>query len=478
MLDSLRALGYSFEAAIADIVDNSVAANAQTISIQFRTKPTEYVAVIDDGIGMSGPVLLEAMRHGGVGPSARRDASDLGRFGLGLKTASLSQCRTLTVVSKSEHEVSGVRWSLDRVAEAGDWLVGILSAGEIDRVPHVGELTARDSATIVLWEDFDRATAGETDPGAALGALVDTAREHLALVFHRYLSGSDGGKRVTIEINNDPLPTIDPFLTRRSQALPEEVIRLHDAEIILRPYVLPHRSRMSRDELSLAGGEEGLRRNQGFYLYRNRRLITYGTWFRLLRQEELTKLARVQVDIPNTLDDLWAIDVRKSVAVPPEAVRTALRRVVERIAGTSRHVYKFRGRKPSGDIVSVWTRLELRDGVAYRLNRDHPLAGALFEILDDIGDSYLEHLLASIELSLPIDGIYADMASERGLVTLTGDTEIEVLLSDLATRMTSALGDDSGAVERLLDSLALIEPFSMHPAATRAVAERIRNGRR
>ncbi len=343
MLDSLRALGYSFEAAVADIVDNSVSARASKVEIQFRPGPAPYVAIIDDGDGMSPEGLEEAMRHGGTGPAKTRGTADLGRFGLGLKTASLSQCRKLTVVTTQGHGIIAATWNLDRVEESGDWVVGFLSDAEIDDLPHVENLRAADHGTIILWEEFDRATAGETDPGSALGALVDLSRDHLSLVFHRFLSGSDGAGRLALSINNAPIEAVDPYLSRHkgTQILPPETIRVEGSEIALRPYILPHISRMSKDDLRLAGGEDGLGPNQGFYVYRNCRLITFGTWFRLLRQEELTKLARVQVDISNELDHLWALDVKKSRAHPPEAVRNVLQRVVERIAGTSRHVYRF-----------------------------------------------------------------------------------------------------------------------------------------
>ncbi len=479
MLDSLRALGYSFEAAVADIIDNSIVAQASHVDIQFRPQPHPYLAILDDGHGMSEDQLVEAMRHGGIGPNRQRDSADLGRFGLGLKTASLSQCRKLTVVSYDGNFLSAATWDLDRVEKSGEWVVGILDPAEIDDLPHVTDLKANGKGTLVLWQDFDRATAGETDPGSALGTLVDLTRDHLALVFHRFLSGSDGGGRLSIAINNASVLPLDPYLSRHrgTQALPTETLRVEGAEVVLRPYILPHLSRMSKEDLVLAGGEDGLRRNQGFYVYRNRRLITFGTWFRLLRHEELTKLARVQVDISNDLDHLWALDVKKSRAHPPEAVRLVLQRVVERIAGTSRHVYRFRGRRSPGEVTHVWHRVTVRDGVSYQLNRGHPLVSALFDALDDQGDARLEQLLRAIELTLPTDAIYADMASERRVQPSFDDNEVAIYLTDVARRMSAALAGDSAAIERLLDSLAQMEPFSSHPAATQRVVEGIRNGR-
>jgi hypothetical protein len=479
MLASLRALGYSFEAAVADIVDNSITADSMRIDIQFRAEPRPYVAIVDDGHGMSNEFLLEAMRHGAAYLESEREPNDLGRFGLGMKTASLSQCRRLTVVSLQSGTLSAAAWDLDRVEEQRDWVLQVLDVEEASAVPHVQELMARGHGTVVLWQEFDRATAGESSEGTALGELVDFSASHLSLVFHRYLVTENAHPAVTIAVNNRRLDPVDPFLTahQSTQALPAESVTIQGVAVTLRPYILPHLSKMSAADLVLAGGEDGLRRNQGFYVYRNRRLITYGTWFRLIRQEELTKLARVQVDIPNSLDHLWALDVKKSTAFPPEAARAAFRRVVERIAGTSRHVYQFRGRRASsGEVTHLWDRLIVRDGIEYRINREHPLVVAIRGVED--APAGLEQLLKSVEMSMPTDSLYADIAADRNVQKPANDDEIAQFLRDLADRMVDALGSDDGAVARLLDNLDRLEPFSAHPQITRSTTEDIRNGRR
>lgn len=478
MLNSLRAIGYSFEAALADIVDNSIAAGASNVDIQFRTSPQPYIAIRDDGRGMSPTGLIEAMRHGGVGPEQARASGDLGRFGLGLKTATMSQCRRLTVVTLADGVLSGARWDLDEIERRADWVMGRLSAEEAIAMPHAPELVATNHGTIVLWHDFDRATAGESSGSQALGELVDRGRDHLALAFHRYLSGDDGRQPLHLAINNAHLKGIDPFLSthRATQRLPQEELQVEGAVVTFQPFILPHLSKLSREDLALAGGDDGLRRHQGFFVYRNRRLITSGTWFRLLRQEELTKLARVQVDIPNSLDHLWALDVKKSAAHPPEVVRTGLKRVVDRIADTSRHVYRFRGRRPSpGSITHAWERVVMREGVNYVVNRDHPCVGSLRDTLDEPSAVLLEQLLRSLELSLPTDSLYADMASERRVQIAEAGEEVEVFLQNLFDQMVRAGGSDHGVAGRLAQSLVNIDPFSAHPAITRRIVERLHN---
>jgi hypothetical protein len=478
MLGSLRAIGYSFDAALADIVDNSVAAGASAVDVQFRTQERLYVAIVDDGHGMSPDMLIEAMRHGGVGPDQERSATDLGRFGLGLKTASLSQCRRLVVVTSADGVVSGAVWDLDRIDVTKQWTLGILGPEEIARVPHVDQLKSTGKGTIVLWEKFDRALAGETAPDRALGDLMDRGRTHLGLAFHRYLGGQESGPRLRISINNSPVAPADPFLSSRSTRLPAESLTVDGQTVSFQAYILPHMSKMSRQDRELAGGDEGLRKHQGFYVYRNRRLITFGTWFRLIRQEELTKLARVQVDIPNTLDHLWALDVKKSTAYPPEAIRAGLLRTIERIAGSSRHVYQFRGRRTNNTLTYAWDRTQVRDGFNYNINRTHPAVVLLRDSLDDAGARKLESLLRTIEMSIPVDSLYADVASERTVQSTPEDREVEELLRDLALRIVDAFASDDNAAEAALEGLSRVEPFSQHPIATKTVIEAIRHARR
>lgn len=479
MLNSLRAIGYSFDAALADIVDNSVAAQATAVQIQFRTSPKPYLAVVDDGHGMSPDQLIAAMQHGGAGPDHLRSPNDLGRFGLGLKTASLSQCRSLTVVTLAGGLLSAARWDLSMIEKRGDWVLGILSADEVASLPHVPELLSVGHGTIVLWEDFDRAIAGESVSDRALGELVDHGRDHLALAFHRYLAGEESGHELQISVNNAPLKPVDPFLSRHrsTQQLPSERLVVEGAVITFQPYILPHLSKLSKDDLALAGGEDGLRRNQGFFVYRNRRLITSGTWFRLQRQEELTKLARVRIDIPNSLDHLWALDVKKSAAHPPEEVRAGLRRVVDRIANTSREVYRFRGRRsPSGPVTHAWQRVVVREGVNYVINRNHPVVNAVKDALPKGDAARLEQLLRTVEFALPTDALYADMASERKVQLPPADADVEAFLLDLLARFVEAAGPNAESVHKLLDGIAYIEPFATHPAITRRLTDNLKNG--
>ena len=242
-----------------------------------------------------------------------RDASDLGRYGLGLKTASLSQCRVLTVVSKQGNTVIGRRWDLDYVIETGTWSLLVLDEDDLEQVPHITDLKEQENGTLVVWQNLDRLLMGEVDYEKSLGRKMDDVRQHLGLVFHRYLSGEAGIKRLEIFFNGVKIKAADPFLLKKStQAMDTETLIIRGKKILVKPYILPHISKMTEEEKNQLCGKEGIRKQQGFYVYRNKRLLIWGTWFRMMRQGDLSKLARVMVDIPNDLDDLWTLDIKKS----------------------------------------------------------------------------------------------------------------------------------------------------------------------
>ena len=322
LIESTRAIGYSLEAAVADIIDNSIAANAKNVDIYFFPIDGAYIAILDNGKGMAEEEIDIAMQYGSKNPTEERDKKDLGRFGLGLKTASLSQCRCLTVISKQGDNLEGRQWDIDHVTEVGDWSLNILDEEDIQQIPQFDELIKNESGTLVVWQKLDRLKAGEINFELSLGRKIDRVRDHLSLVYHRYLAGESGITKLKLSINGEKIKGIDPFLTEKSvQAMDDETLVIQGNKILVRPYILPHISKLTSDEIKMLGGKDGLRKQQGFYVYRNKRLLVWGTWFRMMRQGDLSKLARIRVDIPNTLDDLWTLDIKKSSALPPAEVR-------------------------------------------------------------------------------------------------------------------------------------------------------------
>jgi hypothetical protein len=466
IVNSLRAIGYSFNTAVADIIDNSIAAGAARIDILFSKDPL-HVAVVDDGVGMSEIELIRAMQHGGNGPETKRAAEDLGRYGLGLKTASISQCRRLTVVTVHDAVLSGARWDLDEVERENDWVLGVLSQQDARQLPGALNLERKGHGTIVLWENFDRATAGESSKVDALQKLVLDAGAHLALVFHRFLSPRRG-RGIEIFVNSRAIEAVDPFMRDNSftDLAGQEQIQLEGSVVRLKAYILPHFSKMSAKELDLAGGRQKLRDSQGFYVYRNRRLIVFGTWFRLLGRDELTRLARIQVDIPNALDHLWGLDVKKSTATPPEVARVMLRQIIDVVAAKSGKVFQDKQRRSSSNsrLTFLWDRFKVRDGLRYAINRQHPAVSGLVDRLQPADLQRLKALLSALELGLPVRQIYVDQASDQP-VEQAPDADLK---RDLEALLVSLLAGTSPSQRRaLLGDLLQIDPFLKFPEFTR-----------
>lgn len=463
LMESMRAIGYSFETAIADIIDNSISAGAKDIRIRSWPYDSPYVAILDDGRGMNSEELVAAMRHGSQNPLEERGPQDLGRFGLGLKTASLSQCRRLTVASKQDGQLSAWCWDLDVVRDRKNWVLLGVHPEKVLELPQGAELNALEHGTLVLWQELDRVASDGYAFDQALETKIDEARCHLALVYHRLLGSRRMTAGVHVSINNEMVEPLDPYLLSNSatQHLPIEEFFVNRNAVTVTPYILPHLSKLSKKEMALAGGEEGLRKSQGFYIYRNERLICWGSWARLTRQEELTKLARVRVDIPNTLDDLWTLDIKKSSAVPPESLKQNLKRIIERIVERSRSVYTYRGKKTKLDgVVHIWERSSVRGGYAYTLNPNHPLVMAVRGALPGDQKKLLDDLMSLVQSCFPFDLLYVDMASDARAENHTGDDEDEKTFTDSLARLAEVLRPMHQDEESLLKLLCTIEPFA------------------
>lgn len=457
LMESTRAIGYSLEAAIADIIDNSIAAYASNVWISFFPIGEAYIAVLDDGNGMSATEVKIAMQYGSRNPSEQRDANDLGRFGLGLKTASLSQCKVLTVVTKRADIIEARRWDLDYVATTGEWSLGILEEDEIANLPEIEQLMSLSTGTLVLWQNLDRLMLGEINFEQSMGRKMDEVRKHLTLVYHRYLAGEPGIKKMSLYLNQEKLCPQDPFLSEKSvQAIADERLIIRGSKVVVRPYILPHVSKLSQEEIETLGGKEGLRRQQGFYVYRNKRLLVHGTWFRMMRQSELSKLVRIQVDIPNTLDDLWTLDIKKSTAVPPAEVRKRLSVVIEKMAQKSKRTWTYRGKKETDDTVyHIWNRIKTRDGMVYEINQDYPIIDEFIMKYPDIKRE-LQIIFKQIEVGLPLNSLYIDLASDEKIENDINANESEVI--ELIKTLLSNI-DSYKQKQEMITMLKSSEPF-------------------
>jgi hypothetical protein len=351
---SLRDVGYDLPRAVADLVDNSIAAGATQVDVTLKFNGSNsWIRIADNGEGMDAATLLEAMRYGS---ERDYDTYDLGRFGFGLKTASTSQCRRLTVASRrsSQYRRFEVRClDLAHVEATNKWEVLVLEGA--GRPDHVIEPLQGGPGTVVFWEDLDR-VLDYKDPwgGWAKRRMLDLAEEvdeHLAMVFHRFLAGEVRGRRLTITINGSKVGPWDPYSrdepkTLELPAKDVQVVSSGGSGIVrVRPYVLPQQAEFSDDAAwRRASGPAKWNRQQGLYIYRANRLIQPGGgWNRIRILDEHTKLARVAVDFFPILDSAFGINIAKAFVQLPGDLRTQLEPIVNQVARQAEQRYRSGG---------------------------------------------------------------------------------------------------------------------------------------
>jgi hypothetical protein len=465
----MRDVGYSLETALADVVDNSISAGARNIRIQVDATASPKIGIADDGTAMSRSELYEAMRLGSRNPLETRAERDLGRFGLGMKTASFSQCRRLTVVSRQQGLTSVATWDLDHVAEVDRW--SLLTPDDHENVPFIESLGPE--GTLVVWEKLDRAVEDSSSDEGRQHFIkrVDEASRHLELVFHRYLSWEPGFTRVHMTVNDLPLKPFDPFHSAHTATISgdTEVVLVNGHKVEITPFTLPHHRNVSAAEWEHYGGPAGYLKNQGFYLYRERRLIYPGTWFGLARQTEITRLARVRIDMPNALDSAWHVDVKKAWARPPLQVRERLKNIIRELGAPSRNVYTHRGRILHDSRLPIWQRVQEANRLFYRVNAESPLIAQFRAGLEGGLAEGFDRVLQLIGAGLPIDAIFADLESSPELVQ-QADVADESLSHVLGVTY-KALISSGVPRETLVRMLHTCEPFRSNWERTEALLE-------
>lgn len=472
LIQSLRDIGYSCRTAIADIIDNSITARADQIDILCDAQADEpMLAIVDNGLGMSGDDLVEAMRPGSRSPLAERDADDLGRFGLGLKSASFSQCKSLTVVTRQQGRTIGATWDLDEVARSNRWEIELHE--DCSSIPWVDRMSPQ--GTMVLWRKLDRLGDGIEDVAKRaehIRRIVAETERHIRLVFHRFLEGNRPS--LVIRLNDARLEPIDPFgaTLPGHQADPPDQLNLPGGMVEFQSHTLPHHSRISRLAWEELGGPEGHLRTQGFYIYRGRRLIIAGSWLGLARQTELTKLCRIRVDIPNTMDADWKIDVKKASAQLPPAIRERMRNLIERLSLTSRRTYQRRGQRLVDDVaMPLWQRIQKDGAVIYRPDPAHPLLADFSADLTTGQQARFANLVHLLGASMPVASLHADFAGRPEEIRTESSDEPALL--QLAEAMVPRFLEAGTAAETIPVVLKQVEPFAGNWAVAEPLIETI-----
>ena len=480
LFESLRAFGYDLPTAIADVIDNSISAGARNIWIDLQWAGRDSrILIRDDGRGMNEADLVQAMRPGSSSPLAEREPGDLGRFGLGLKTASISQCRCLSVLSRAAGCAPAIRrWDLDYIASSGNGEWRLLKGDALLSARDRGLLGSQDSGTVLFWDRLD-ALVGDVDSEDETAQRhfrerAEAVRDHLAMVFHRFLRGRGA---VRLHLNGRPIEPWDPFLEDSDavEPLPEETLGGPDEKVQVKPYILPHHSRISAGEHARAAGPRGWNDHQGFYIYRNRRLLVAGDWLGLgMQKEEHFKLARIRIDLPGSADLPWQIDVKKSRARPPTVLRRDLLRIARAARSRASSIYRYRGKviqRALGDSrVFLWKHLTKHGRTFYKINREHPLVEKVLAAATAKGP--VRALLSLVEQTVPAPLIVVNNAeAPDSLAQPFEDSPAE--LRRAMAEVFDALIEQGRPRAEAARALLGMEPFNHYPDLVTAFLEEV-----
>lgn len=427
LIQGLRCIGYNFSTALADIIDNSISADAKHIQVLSNPDDEEpYVVIFDDGHGMGFNELDNAMTLGSDRDEKEDSEYELGRFGLGLKSASFSQCLRLTVASKNCNHINAMRYDLNKIQEKNEWLLDILDSEEIDSLPEIDLLKKANTGTLVIWQCFDKIMEESDSFKNSFINAIGVAKSHIELVFHRFWDD------IEISFNGHRIEKRDPFLTNapNHQEGRTMTINVDGQDIFVTPFVLPYANSLTEDNKRMLGNPKSIYDDQGFYIYRNKRLIIWGSWLRMKIRSEFNKLARVRVDIPSSLDSLWMLDVKKSSAKIPDKIKDQLQISIKDSIVRSKREVKYPGKKEAEAEHPLWQRIDLHGGkVKYEINReDNSLYSALADMLDDKQLIALNTYLDKIEEFIPKGLIVSDNADSLNIVNSDVDSDEEDLI--------------------------------------------------
>lgn len=375
-------------------------------------------------------------------------------------------------MTKKDDVTCAACWDLDYIIQQKNWSLQFYSEEELEDMPGYLYLKLKDSGTVVTWERFDRLKQGAAQITKAFDEKIELTRKHISLVFHRFLNDENPKSRIMMYFNGEVVKGIDPFLTKHpaTQPLSEQVLRIASEEIRVKPYVLPYISKMSKQDIAAIGGKEELRQQQGFYIYRNKRLIIWGTWFRLIKHNELGKLARVRVDIPNSLDSIWEIDIKKSRASLPHFIKKNLVDIVENTVGRSERVYKYRGRNVQTDnLFHVWNPIDDRGRFQYQINRELPVIKMLEANLTEGGEAILDAFIKMLEDAFPYSDVYYRMAKSEANVTEGAlDTSDVYSMAEQMVHQVEEMGLDVNVFLKTMDRMDF---FVKYPTVVAQIRE-------
>lgn len=333
MITALRQIGYTVEQSVADLIDNSINAEAKHVLVRFIRDDNSIIRMLiaDDGNGMNEKKLKEAMKFGS---EQTNDGKSLGKYGMGLKVASLGYAKTLTVLTRKGSHTGGRRWTVKGISEG--WVCDRLDTGEVKQrlSQPLGNVDISESGTLLIWSDIDRLKIGNAGLEKTLQRLTRRLNLHFGLCFHRFIEDSRLEIRIDSRIVGEEdtnickiVEPINPFGYPKSGH--DEFPKYYKTNVPgagpfkVEAHVWPPNGKSIEYKL---GGKAAQR--QGFYFYRNDRLIQAGGWNGIIASEydPHNSLARIVVDMDSDQDSQFGLNVQKSAIIAPAAFEEAMSR--------------------------------------------------------------------------------------------------------------------------------------------------------
>lgn len=405
---TLRTIGYSLNSAAADIIDNSIAASAREVRVDLIPKSDEdslslEISFLDDGVGMSEEALLTAMQIACKDPDADREDGDLGRFGTGLKTASFSQARKLTVISREDRgEVAGAVWDLDLIEASDQWLLENISKSIDEK-----DFSFLTHGTRVTWERVDTIdeTSNFDDFLEQLNSISTSLSKHLSIHFHKYLENG-----LKIVLNGTPLKPINPFMTGvkgyQSPHSPDK-LRSKLGTVYLTAHHLPDYKNLTPKEKGIYGTPEEVSNAQGLYIYRNSRLISAGSWHGITPKSSETAQLRVEVDFSSSQDSLWKTDLKKDSIKIPHKIRQKISNLLKRDFKIAKGIKNYRPRVKIDTDYWIVKENEQTGDIEVTFKKDNYTLQKILKALPDEERKTLGRLLVNAAQDIPFNEFFS-----------------------------------------------------------------------
>lgn len=478
LIKSIAEQGYSLETSIADIIDNSISAKATRIEVLIDTSRKPFTLFIaDNGHGMTESQLRKNLQFPSSSVEDKRPEGDLGRFGLGLKTASFSQSRRFTVISRRKNTKSffARTWDVMHLKKKKKWQLIVDSDNEISELlsryqelsdGFLNSFSDFKPNTVVIWQGLYKFENDAIASTALQKELTEITKEYLQLIFHRFLERSEP---VLIRLNNDHLKPFNPFPKEARTISLQQKLLVGD-KLKLEGFILPNRSiAESKEGSQWTLSHKSLMDMEGLYVYRADRIIVYGGWNGLIQKSPRLQLARLKVEIGNGIDDIFHLNVAKSSIAIPFSERIPFIRYVSLLKKEAEKEYFNHAIKSTSGLkannASLFKKSPSTHGIQLEIDMEFPLVKHLSESLSRNQRSSLKLIFRMVSTMInKIKRVHGDQTfttiMEKDGINEEDVTKAIALLieggvskNDISDEIISTLGIDKNSIPGSILSL-------------------------